>query len=97
MLFDGRARHRSDAHRRVHAAFEIAHTAVDFGAAAAFLVGSVMFLSESWQRTGTWLFIVGSVLFAAKPTLRLAREIRLASMGETGPLARDDEDRGVRR
>ena len=26
-----------------------------------FVVGSVFFLWESWQRAGTWLFIIGSV------------------------------------
>ena len=46
-----------------------------------------MFLSENWQTTGTWLFIAGSVLFAAKPTLRLVRELKLAAMGDTKDLA----------
>ncbi|KZY34630.1 hypothetical protein A3754_03875 [Alcanivorax sp. HI0083] len=26
-----------------------------------FVIGSVFFLWESWQRAGTWLFIIGSV------------------------------------
>lgn len=72
---------------RVYALFEIAHTCVDFGAAMCFLVGSVMFFWESWMFTATWFFVIGSVLFAAKPTLRLWREVRLYRMGRDRELA----------
>ena len=88
MLFDGRAKHASEETRKVHAAFEIAYTAVDFGAAAAFVVGSILFFSEAWQTTATWFFVVGSLLFALKPTLWLARELKLASMGDVKDLAK---------
>ena len=87
MLFDKDYRDTSRKARRIHATFEIAYTIVDLGAALCFVVGSVMFLSDAWQRPGTWLFIVGSLLFAVKPTLRFARELRLAAMGDTGDLA----------
>ena len=56
--------------------------------AICFVIGSVMFLYESWQTFGTWLFIVGSILFATKPTLRLARELKLAAMGDADDLAK---------
>ncbi|WP_237763497.1 YrhK family protein [Falsirhodobacter sp. alg1] len=74
--------------RKLYARFEIAHTLIDFGAAAAFLVGSILFFFESWQTTATWLFTIGSVLFAMKPTLRLWREVRLYYMGRTARLAK---------
>lgn len=62
--------------RRVYAAYEIAFTLVDFGAAFAFVVGSVLFLWDSTVFVGTWFFIFGSLMFAAKPSIRLARELR---------------------
>lgn len=82
--------HRSAGRRQreIYAAYEIAYTAVDFAAALTFVAGSVMFLSEAWTRTGTWFFIFGSVCFALKPTIRLARELRLAAMGDAEDLAR---------
>lgn len=81
--------HRSDSphHARVYAAFEIAYTSVDFTAALTFVIGSVMFLSEEWTRTGTYLFIVGSICFALKPTIRLWRELKLAAMGNPEDVA----------
>ncbi|WP_337061443.1 YrhK family protein [Kineococcus sp. G2] len=82
---------RSDEARKLYAAFEIWHTVVDFTAAACFVVGSVLFLWESTKTGGTWLFIVGSLGFALKPTLRLVRELRMAKLGDTGDLARRDE------
>jgi hypothetical protein len=59
--------------RSIWAADEIACTAVDFCAAVLFIIGPVLFLPDSLQRIWTWLFLVGSVLFAAKPTI-LVRE-----------------------
>lgn len=65
------------------------HLIADFLAGMCFLVGSVFFLYKNLLVAGTWLFIVGSLLFAAKPTLRLAHELRrgrlishLATRGE---------------
>ncbi|MEY8840817.1 YrhK family protein [Cribrihabitans sp. XS_ASV171] len=83
--------HRSEGsprQKRVYAMFELAYTIVDFTAATLFVIGSVMFFSESWQTAGTWMFLVGSICFAAKPTLRLAREVKLAAMGDMDDLAK---------
>lgn len=71
----------------LYARFELFYTLVDFSAAICFLVGSIMFFSQAWQFPGTWLFVVGSALFALKPTLRLLREAKLYSMGDTDDLA----------
>ncbi|MBL3701097.1 hypothetical protein GI582_00160 [Sulfitobacter sp. BDSS02] len=87
MLFHQDQRNRNAETKRIHALFEIVYTLVDFMAALTFLIGSVMFLYESWQTFGTWLFIVGSILFATKPTLRLARELKLAAIGDADDLA----------
>ncbi len=86
-LFSHENRERNAATRRVYAAYEIAHTAVDFLAAISFLVGSILFLFPDYERPAVWLFIVGSVFFCMKPTLRLAREIQLWRMGRIDQLA----------
>lgn len=82
---------QANAHtRRLYAQFELAHTLADFGAAICFVVGSVMFFSEKWQTPGTWLFLIGSLLFALKPSLRLIREIKLYEAGDMDDLAERD-------
>ncbi|KUP93323.1 YrhK family protein [Tritonibacter horizontis] len=87
MLFDRDHQHGSAAKRRNYARFEIAYTFVDFGAALCFVLGSVFFFFDSLMTAGTWLFLIGSILFAAKPTIRLTRDIKLAAMGEDEALA----------
>jgi hypothetical protein len=87
-LFRHETRQRSETCRTIWARYEILYTCVDFGAALAFVAGSVMFFFEAWQTPGTWLFLLGSILFAAKPTLRLAREIHLYRLGDVDDLAR---------
>ena len=86
-LFRHRNREKSRDTRRLYAAFELAYTAIDFSAAVCFLVGSVLFFWKSLETPAIWFFVVGSILFAAKPTLRLVREIKLASMDDEKDLA----------
>jgi uncharacterized membrane protein YhfC len=86
-LFNHANRQRNADTRRVYARFEIAHTLVDFGAAVCFTIGSVLFFWKQYETPAIWLFTVGSVLFMAKPTLRLAREIKLYRMGKLDALA----------
>ncbi|OCW56758.1 YrhK family protein [Hoeflea olei] len=75
-LFKPSTRRRYRADPKAYARFELAYTMVDVMAAALFVIGSVMFFSEAWQTPGTWCFLVGSVCFALKPTLRIIREVR---------------------
>ncbi|MEM6371579.1 MAG: YrhK family protein [Pseudomonadota bacterium] len=89
MIFEPHGWRGSDADKRRFAIFEIAYTAIDFGAAFCFVLGSIMFFSERWLIPGTWLFLIGSVLFAAKPSIRLWRELRLANRGDVDALAND--------
>lgn len=89
-LFDRDRREENPRTRRLYAAWELVYTLVDFGAAAAFLVGSVLFLYESLHTSATWCFIVGSALFAIKPTIRTWRDIKLASMGDVEELENED-------
>jgi len=80
-------RHVSAGSRRLYAIFELLHTISDFIAALSFLVGSVLFLWKETEPVAIWLFIGGSVFFCLKPTLKLVREVKLASIGDTEDLA----------
>ncbi|WP_417719497.1 YrhK family protein [Salipiger sp.] len=92
-LFDHSNRQRNADTRRVYARFELVHTFVDFAAALCFTIGSVLFFWKQFEVQAIWLFTVGSLFFMAKPTLRLAREIKLYRMGKLDRLAeRVEED-----
>lgn len=86
-LFDPRNRETTGRMARVYAIFELLHTAVDFLAAALFVIGSILFFNESTRIAGTWCFLAGSICFALKPTIRLTRELRLASLRRVDRLA----------
>lgn len=90
-LFHHENRQASPKARAFYARVEIAYTAVDFAAAALFLIGSFLFFDEATQTTATWLFVFGSAFFALKPTLRLWREIKLYRMGRIDTLAAREE------
>lgn len=87
-LFTHENRQRTARSRRIYAAYEIAHTCVDFTAAICFLIGSILFFWKAYETAAIWLFVIGSVFFCMKPTLRLAREIHLWRMGKVDELAR---------
>ncbi|BES71231.1 hypothetical protein RE428_22490 [Marinobacter nanhaiticus D15-8W] len=59
-----------EAEKRIHEKYEWLHIANDYISAILFLVGSILFLWESWQTTATWFFIIGSVFFLFAPILR---------------------------
>lgn len=86
-LFNPKNRTRSGDHRRVYALYEIWYTTVDFLAAGAFVLGSVLFLIPEPENFARWCFLVGSLLFAGKPTIRLARELQYLHMGDIDTLA----------
>ncbi|WP_313816458.1 YrhK family protein [Citricoccus sp.] len=86
-LFDPRNRETTGEMARVYAIFEVLHTIADFLAAGLFVIGSILFFSESAQTAGTWCFLAGSIFFALKPTIRLTREVRLASLRRVDRLA----------
>ena len=81
-LFQSRRFDASSRHRQVYSAYEIAYTSVDWLAAVLFTIGSIMFLYDDLMKAGTWLFIIGSVCFVLRPSIRLARELHLARVGE---------------
>jgi hypothetical protein len=87
-FFDRKAPDRSPENARIYAAFEVARTVNDFAAALFFLIGSILFFWESTQTFATWLFVLGSLCFALKPTLRLIRELRYVEEGAYDQIAR---------
>lgn len=60
--------------RRRYEALSIAN---DFLIALWFLVGSVLFLYPSLEKTAVWMFIIGSFQFLIRPTIRLISHIHL--------------------
>lgn len=86
-LFRHENRQKSARSKRFYAMTEIAYTSVDFSAAICFLLGSVLFFWSRFETIAIWFFVIGSVLFAVKPTIRFFREVRLAAMGDAEDLA----------
>ena len=73
---------RSDAHKRIFAHCELAYTAVDFSAALMFVVGSILFFKEETAYVATWLFLIGSVFFGLRPTIKLYRELAFLKLAK---------------
>ena len=92
MMFRHDAADQSEAAQRLYARAELAYTLIDFAAALSFVAGSVLFFYETTQTIATWFFVLGSICFAAKPTLRLWREFKLYRMGDMEDLAERYED-----
>lgn len=91
-LFHPATRSLSERHARIYAAYEIAHTLVDFAAAVLFVIGSALFFSEATTYVATWMFLIGSLCFALKPSLRLARELHYLRIGKLDELAARSTD-----
>ena len=80
----------SERSKRYYARSELLYTLVDFGAALSFVVGSILFFWEATTGEATWMFLIGSILFAAKPTIRTWREVHLWREGDLKDLAERD-------
>ncbi len=81
-FFDPRNALKSKQHMEVAAIYELSYTIVDVVAAATFLIGSFLFFSDRTMVAGTWLFVIGSVLFGIRPCIRLVKEYKLMKMGD---------------
>lgn len=81
-LFDPENHTRSERHKRIHAAYALAYTIVDFIAALLFIVGSVLFFRPETTYAATWLFLIGSIFFAMRPTITLLRELAYLRAGD---------------
>lgn len=74
MLFSPDNHTKSEAHKRIYAYAELAYTIVDALAALIFVIGSFLFFSPATTYAGTWLFVIGSVMFGMRPSIKLVRE-----------------------
>jgi len=82
-------------HMEIFWRYQVVRTGVDFGAATCFVIGSVCFFSTSLSRVADWLFLIGSVLFAIKPTIDMTRSLhlkRLPADGAAGAAGTDGTD-----
>lgn len=79
-LFDQTLRSASPDHADLVRRYELYRTLVEFFAALMFIIGSIFFFYQSLLFAGTWLFLIGSILFAVRPTVRLALELRLTQL-----------------
>ena len=64
-------------HAEIFWRYQVVRTAVDFGAAVCFVVGSAFFFFASMSTPADWLFLLGSILFAIKPTIDMVRSLHL--------------------
>lgn len=84
-LLDPALNDLSPRHLEIYWRYQVVRTAVDFGAALCFVIGSVFFFFASTARAADWLFLVGSILFAVKPTIDMIRSLHLRRL----PITRD--------
>ena len=78
--------------RRLYARYELVYTLVDFLAALSFLLGSILFFWNATEIEALWLFVIGSLLFMLKPTIRLVREVHMYRVGYLERLAARVDD-----
>ncbi len=70
-------------HRQVYSIYELIYSTVDLLAAIAFILGSILFFYKSLVEAGTWMFLIGSIFFALRPSVRVIRELHLAAISRS--------------
>ncbi len=95
-IFDSRNRLHTKNHAEIVRSYEIIRTVIEFCAALCFVAGSVLFFYDDYIYAGTWLFVIGSLFFAFRPTIRLLLEFHLVNLpipDEFRPYGTEREDR----
>lgn len=64
--------------------YEALSIANDVLIAVWFVAGSALFFQESTATAATWLFLVGSIQFLARPVIRLARLFHIRRIRGSG-------------
>jgi hypothetical protein len=72
--------------------WEAASIANDFLIAVWFVIGSILFFWESTTFAATWFFLIGSIQFLVRPTIRLSRRLHLQRIRAGVPAADAGED-----
>ncbi|MDQ6838962.1 MAG: YrhK family protein [Actinomycetota bacterium] len=67
----------SPRHIEIYWRYQVVRTAIDFGAAICFVIGSACFFFTSLTTEADCLFLVGSLFFAVKPTIDMVRSAHL--------------------
>ncbi|MBF4616050.1 YrhK family protein [Curtobacterium sp. VKM Ac-1376] len=70
---------------RIRGVYETISIINDVMVALWFVVGSILFFSESTTTTGTWLFLIGSIQLLVRPLIRLSRRVHLGRAGGGSP------------
>ena len=65
----------SDRHR-LHIRSSISETFVDFVAWIFFVIGSILFFYADTRYADTWCFLIGSIFFGLRPTIRASSQNR---------------------
>jgi hypothetical protein len=76
-LLDIRLNDLSPRHLELYWRYQVVRTLVDFAAAVCFVIGSAFFFFPSTGTAALWLFLIGSILFATKPTIDVVRSAHL--------------------
>lgn len=71
----------SSRHKKIHKIYTILGIINDFAAGLAFVVGSYFDFYPKFSTDGSWLFLIGSILFCMRPSIVILREIHLACIG----------------
>ena len=83
-LLDPALKDLSPRHLEIYWRYQVVRTGVDFGAALCFIIGSTFFFFASLTKAADWLFLVGSILFAVKPTIDMVRSLHLRRLPASG-------------
>lgn len=70
---------------RIRGVYETISIINDVMVALWFIVGSILFFSESTTTAGTWLFLIGSIQLLIRPVIRLSRRLHLGRVGRGNP------------
>lgn len=79
-MFNPRNHFRTKEHIQVYSFYERLYTTIDMLAGLAFVIGSLCYFNPNLTDTGTWLFLIGSLLFLARPLVRFLREFHFARL-----------------
>lgn len=72
--------------------YEVVSIINDIFVALWFIVGSILFFSDSTTIAGTWCFLAGSVELLVRPLIRLRRRVHLTRLSGTDASYESSQD-----
>ncbi|MFM2484902.1 YrhK family protein [Celerinatantimonas yamalensis] len=76
-IFNPALRHLTSDHIKVSARYDLFYAINDALAGVLFVIGSIFFFWSDTQDAGTWLFLIGSILFTVRPGIKISRNLHL--------------------